>query len=870
MLKKYLSILLVFSISLSCTCPVRADGRGDSFDNVAVRYAKLLEGYEDAVYTGFCYRDEWFSGESGIYNHGLATMSFGLAMAGFGRAESPKDRNVRTLLADLNFNMDSYSSQGFEEGDGTDSAATALCLKSIPLEEGNGTLLAVALRSINYGKQGWASNFTVGDSTAGAYHRGFYNSADSVKKYITAYLNSHSDIDRASLRVWITGYSRSAPIAGILSEELAGAGLGLDKEDIFTYTFASANYETYAEGRNRSNAFHLCNPLDLLPQLPPYEWGFHRSGHSLVFPYAKRGVREDAHTSAVKEAYRDIIGEQGSIDPAMSDYDTNTCQKPFLAWLNNTIMSAIPDRNSYASDIQGLLISLLNGSAISLPSYASGVFDLDEFLDKFKSLGPLYDAGDEAALSHTLDSLIEDAGKALSLLKRFRPNSASYIHALTLALDIFKGARREVSMGCISLGKETPNLFILLSISGIDELEDTPCYLVKEHYPEVYLAHLLANSASDLKDENGFAGKTVIINGDMDIRIGDADGNTLLTVLNGDIDYRENCPVSAGIFGESDRVLFFPDGQNFSISLSSRNSGSFNYIVREELMANRVSRTVRIDSISCYKGQNYSGTLAGGQGTERDEYALNSGGSRILPTYDSDYVAVPGMQLSRSEVEIYKGGVLRLIPYNVSGNEIVFFESSDDGVAAVDDEGWVMGMNYGAAIITAYTVGRKQSASCTVTVRHPRYGETGENTVMLKGKVDISGLFPDISGKKRYISLNKKILSVSRKGIARGKGAGRAEVKLQKKGDGGWETVSSCNINVEAPRMVKKAEAGLSEKDLSAFAPTLWKSTNENVAKVDGNGRIRLLKAGRAKIIAVFGDGRESTGKYYATKLKVK
>ena len=133
MLKKYLSILLVFSISLSCTCPVRADGRGDSFDNVAVRYAKLLEGYEDAVYTGFCYRDEWFSGESGIYNHGLATMSFGLAMAGFGRAESPKDRNVRTLLADLNFNMDSYSSQGFEEGDGTDSAAAALCLKSIPL-----------------------------------------------------------------------------------------------------------------------------------------------------------------------------------------------------------------------------------------------------------------------------------------------------------------------------------------------------------------------------------------------------------------------------------------------------------------------------------------------------------------------------------------------------------------------------------------------------------------------------------------------------------------------------------------------------------------------------------------------------------------
>ncbi len=55
----------------------------------------------------------------------------------------------------------------------------------------------------------------------------------------------------------------------------------------------------------------------------------------------------------------------------------------------------------------------------------------------------------------------------------------------------------------------------------------------------------------------------------------------------------------------------------------------------------------------------------------------------------------------------------------------------------------------------------------------------------------------------------------------------------------------------------------------TTYSPTKWESTNKSVATVDEKGVITVLKKGNTKIIAVYGEGKDSSKKKYATKLKV-
>ncbi|MCR5775806.1 MAG: Ig-like domain-containing protein [Lachnospiraceae bacterium] len=95
---------------------------------------------------------------------------------------------------------------------------------------------------------------------------------------------------------------------------------------------------------------------------------------------------------------------------------------------------------------------------------------------------------------------------------------------------------------------------------------------------------------------------------------------------------------------------------------------------------------------------------------------------------------------------------------------------------------------------------------------------------------------------------------------------------------GSWQSIGDkLHLYIQIPEMQKKAEAKMDDKNLSAFtflsktsySPTKWTSSNENVAKVDENGNITIIKKGKTNIIAEYGEGKSGSKKKFKTKLKI-
>lgn len=162
-------------------------------------------------------------------------------------------------------------------------------------------------------------------------------------------------------------------------------------------------------------------------------------------------------------------------------------------------------------------------------------------------------------------------------------------------------------------------------------------------------------------------------------------------------------------------------------------------------------------------------------------------------------------------------------------------------------------------------------------------------TVVAVKKVDVSEKleeFESMEGyvkdaKHRYKIDNKKAAKISKKGVLTPKKAGEINIQLEQKEKGGeWTKVGEVTLCLQVPKMQKKDTKTLTAGDTvdafqylakTTFRPTKWISTKPSVASVDPEtGIITAHKKGTTKIIAVYGEGSEASGKKYATTLKVK
>ena len=160
--------------------------------------------------------------------------------------------------------------------------------------------------------------------------------------------------------------------------------------------------------------------------------------------------------------------------------------------------------------------------------------------------------------------------------------------------------------------------------------------------------------------------------------------------------------------------------------------------------------------------------------------------------------------------------------------------------------------------------------------------EKKERLYVAAGKYDISSKFEAYTNsgiKYKFVSKNKKIASVTGKGVLKPKRTGTVTIELKARTDKKWSVVSSCSISVVKPSMQKKisrtvGDAGFKANSLFTdteidYTPDKWISSNEKVATVAEDGTVTIVGKGKTNIIVQFGEGKNSSKKKYKTKLVV-
>ena len=249
-----------------------------------------------------------------------------------------------------------------------------------------------------------------------------------------------------------------------------------------------------------------------------------------------------------------------------------------------------------------------------------------------------------------------------------------------------------------------------------------------------------------------------------------------------------------------------------------------------------------------------------------------------------DSIYVNGVSINNKAVEMMEGEVVTLIatinPSNAS-NRNVFWTSSDQSVATVDNNGKVIAIKAGTTTITVTTEDGDKTATCSVTVKEKLYPVTGvtlDKTSVELTEGDVTVLTATVnpsnaSNKKVYwTSSDLSVASVDNTGKVTAVKAGSATISVTTE-DGG--KTATCTIIVKEKIYpvtgvtLDKTSVELTEGDVTVLTATVnpsnasnknvyWTSSDLSVATVDHTGKVTAVKRGKAVITVITEDGNKT------------
>ncbi|MCR5326868.1 MAG: Ig-like domain-containing protein [Bacteroidales bacterium] len=260
-------------------------------------------------------------------------------------------------------------------------------------------------------------------------------------------------------------------------------------------------------------------------------------------------------------------------------------------------------------------------------------------------------------------------------------------------------------------------------------------------------------------------------------------------------------------------------------------------------------------------------------------------------------VAVTGITLSDDDIELIEGQthtlVATVLPDNAT-NKAVEWSSAVPSVATITDNGVVEALAMGATTITVTTQDGGYKATCRVIVKkkliHVQSVSLNLPSITLTegGSVILGATISPANADDRSVTWSASPESVvtveqdGHNGIVTAVGPGEGTVTVTTN-DGGFQasckvTVEAATINVESVTLDKET-LDLKEGETATLTATVlpedatdktvsWKSTNPDVATVDGEGNVTAIQAGQASITASSG-GKEATCQVTVSKIVV-
>ena len=244
-------------------------------------------------------------------------------------------------------------------------------------------------------------------------------------------------------------------------------------------------------------------------------------------------------------------------------------------------------------------------------------------------------------------------------------------------------------------------------------------------------------------------------------------------------------------------------------------------------------------------------------------------------------VAVTGVTLDLHEKEMIVGDSVTLnaiIEPADATNKNVSWESDNDDIVKVEANGKVTAVAAGTAIVTVTTEDGNFKDTCTITVEEPVVEVTG--VVLDHSKLSINvdeskaltaTVLPENATNKAvtWKSDNEAVATVDNNGNVTGIAAGTAVIKVVTT-DGNFE--AACTVTVNTPVVVPesveldKTTAEMTIGDEITLTATVkpenaankavkWSSSNEAVATVDQNGKVKAIAEGNIVITVATEEG---------------
>lgn len=160
-----------------------------------------------------------------------------------------------------------------------DHVAYAFGTRYVPQEDA--TIIAIVIRG-SY-KEEWYSNFNIGN---GNVHAGFQKASNELYTKLVKKITSlkKSNKIHGNLKIWVTGHSRGAAVANLLSVQL---NKRFSEKNVFSYTFATPRCINIKKINPdvAKNIFNYLNSSDFITEVVPYSYDFGRYGTDLTVKF---------------------------------------------------------------------------------------------------------------------------------------------------------------------------------------------------------------------------------------------------------------------------------------------------------------------------------------------------------------------------------------------------------------------------------------------------------------------------------------------------------------------------------------------------------------------------------------------------------
>ena len=290
------------------------------------------------------------------YDGNLAVMSLAMALSA-NRALNPSEEpeadfdpslHLEKFLLDAGFSdirKDDYSKE-------TSMYTISMAMGSRYMENEGGepfTLIAIGVCGGGYQNE-WQSNMTPG---SGDLHEGFLSASELVIDRLAGYILTNGIT--GDVKIWISGFSRAAAVSNVTAGLLVRDGM-FPKENVYAYTFATPAAVCNAPESGFENVFNIINPMDVVPQVMPYDWGFSRYGTDLFIPVTEFSSTGDTFTYSRAAFARETFGIEANYSPSLNLR---------MRLLLSMILDVAETRDQYNAHLQPAVVGVMQNKNAS-------------------------------------------------------------------------------------------------------------------------------------------------------------------------------------------------------------------------------------------------------------------------------------------------------------------------------------------------------------------------------------------------------------------------------------------------------------------------------------------------------------------------